>query len=270
MPATHQEIHLTMDSRGFVASRASFRIWCLTLALLPVPAWSQFQSSPSTAAATFSAEIDAMCPEAVREAEEFRSRMKTPRVHAPPTRPALRENLLLMEKQDQEARMFLTSSGLRINPSSPESMRMRAVDSANLKRLKHIVTQDGFPTAEMVGLDGVGAAWLLTVHAADDPDFQEKVLKLTKEHVRRGEVSSDQVALLTDDLLSARGKPQRYGTNFVLRDGELKPAPMEDEANVDKRRRAAGLGTLASYACILRAMHGSPKSQTPGSSDASE
>ena len=138
---------------------------------------------------------------------------------------------------------------------------MREVDSASLKRLKHIVNQDGFPTAEMVGLDGVNAAWLLTVHAAVDPDFQEKVLKLTKEHVRRGEVRSDQVALLTDDLLDGRGKPQRYGTNFVLRDGELKPAPMEDEANVDKRRRAAGLGTLANYACVLRATYGSPKPQ---------
>jgi hypothetical protein len=96
------------------------------------------------------------------------------------------------------------------------------------------------------------------------------VLKLTKGHVRRSEVRSDQVAMLTDDLLNGRGKPQRYGTNFVLRDGELKPAPMEDEANVDKRRRAAGLGALANYACVLRAMYGSPKPQPPGSSAASQ
>jgi hypothetical protein len=214
--------------------------------------------------------MDEICPEAVREAAELRSRTNTPNVQAPPTRPALRENLLLMEKQDQEARMFVTSAGPRIDPSSPASVRLREVDSSNLKRLKHIVTQDGFPTAQMVGLDGVDAAWLLTVHAAGDPDFQEKVLNLTKEHVHRGEVSSAQVALLTDDLLSARGKPQRYGTNFVWLDGELKPAPMEDEANVDERRRAAGLGTLANYACIRRAMYGSPKSQTLGFSDAPE
>jgi len=270
MPATLQNLLMTTDRQCFSAPRATARTGCLVLALLAVPAWSQFPSTSSTAATTFSSEIGEICPEAVREAAELRSRTKTPNVHAAPTRPALRENLLLMEKQDQEARTFLTSSGLRIDPSSPASVRMREVDSSNLKRLKHIVTQDGFPTAEMVGLDGVDAAWLLTVHAADDPDFQEKVLKLTNEHVHRGEVSSAQVALLTDDLLSARGKPQRYGTNFVLRDGELKPAPMEDEANVDERRRAAGLGTLANYACILRAMYGSPKSQTLGSSDASE
>jgi hypothetical protein len=251
---------------GFIASRATARTGCLVLALLAAPAWSQDPPASSTGATTFSSEIDEICPEAVREAAELRSRTKTPAVHAPPTRPALRENLLLMAKQDQEARASIHFS----EPKSPEVVHVLQVDASNLKRLKHIVAQDGFPTAEMVGLDGVAAAWLLTVHAEGDPDFQEKVLKLTKEHVRRGEVRSADVALLTDDILSARDKPQRYGTNFVLRDGELKPAPMEDEAHIDERRRAAGLGTLANYACIMRAMYGSPKSQKPGSSNAPE
>src|SRR6185436_8654979 len=184
-----------------------------------------------------------MCPEAVREAAELRSRTKTPSVHATATRPALRDDLLLMTKQDQEVRALLNSSGLHIDLASREVVRMREVDSANLTRLKHIVNQEGFPTAEMVGLDGVNAAWLLMLHAGSDPDFQEKVLTLTTEHVRRGEVRSDQVAMLTDDLLAGRGKPQRYGTNFELRDGELRPAPMEDEANIEKLRRAVGLGS---------------------------
>jgi hypothetical protein len=206
-----------------------------------------------------------MCPEFVREDAELRARMKTPTMHAPPTRPVLRENLLLMAKQDQEVRTAWPPSGPNIDLTRPEIVRLREVDARNLGRLKHIVNQDGFPTAEMVGLDGVRAAWLLSLHAADDADFQEKVLKLTTQHVRRGEVSSNDVAMLTDDLLNGRGKPQRYGTNFELRDGELKPAPMEDEANVEKRRRAAGLGTLQNYACVLRAMYGSPKPQTPSS-----
>jgi hypothetical protein len=193
--------------------------------------------------------------------------MKAPSAQSTTSRPALRKNLLLMEEQDQEARAFLQSSGgLHIDPVSREAVRMREVDSANLKRLKHIINQEGFPTVEMVGHDGVNAAWLLTIHAGSDPEFQEKVLKLTTEHVRRGEVSNDQVAMLTDDLLAGRGKPQRYGTNFELRDGELKPAPMEDEANIEKIRRAAGLGSLANYACVLRAMYGSPQPQTPSSS----
>jgi hypothetical protein len=45
----------------------------------------------------------------VREAAELRARTKTPTMRAPPTRPALRENLLLMAKQDQEAPKIHTS-----------------------------------------------------------------------------------------------------------------------------------------------------------------
>lgn len=110
--------------------------------------------------------------------------------------------------------------------------------------------------------------------AADDTrcrrsGFSGEVLKLAQPQVQRGEVSGDQVALLTDDILSGRGQPQRYGTNFILRDGELKPAPIEDEANVDRRRQALGMISLASYACIHRATHGSPSPQAPNPSGAS-
>ena len=231
------------------------------LLMLAVPVWAQSSSSPSSAE-TLSLEIDALCPDAAREAAELHSRMTIPQLSAKPTRPALRENLLLMARQDQEARAFLQASGLHIDPSSPEVARMREIDSANLARLKHIVNQEGFPTAEMVGLDGVDAAWLLTVHAGGDLDFQKKILERVTQHVRRGEIRNDQVAMLTDDVLAGEGKPQRYGTNFELRDGELKPTPMEDEANVDNRRRAVGLGSLANYSCVLRAMYGSPEPQT--------
>jgi hypothetical protein len=184
--------------------------------------------------------------------------MKRPRAYARVSRPALRQDLLLMARQDQEARAFLMSgkSSWPLDPDSPQVRWMTQVDSRNLKRLKHIVNQEGFPTAAMVGLDGVGAAWLMTIHARD-PDFQQRVLTLTIRHVQRGEVHGDQVAMLTDDLLAGRGKPQRYGTNFEMRDGEWKPMPMEDEANIDTLRRSVGLGSLKNYACLMRAMYGS-------------
>jgi hypothetical protein len=194
--------------------------------------------------------------------------MKPPRVSAHASRPALRDDLLLMARQDQEARAFLLASGWTFDPNSPSVQWMAQVDARNLERLKHIINQDGFPTAEMVGLDGVGAAWLMAIHAGSDPDFQQRVLALTIRHVQRGEVRSDQVAMLTDDLLAGRGKPQRYGTNFEMRDGEMKPTPMEDEAHIDELRKSVGLGSLQNYACILRAMYNSadPQTQSPAPS----
>lgn len=239
------------DSARILPRGCGFIVICLVLASLTIPAWAQSSSGP---AAIFSPEIDAKCPEAVREAVEMRSRMKTPLVPD-----------VVMAKQDQEARASFSFTGGRGDPASDLGLaRVMAVDSANLRRLKHIVDQDGFPTAEMVGLDGVSAAWLLAIHARGDPDFQERVLNQTSAHVRRGEVRGDQVATLMDDMLEGRGKPQRYGTNFEMRDGELKPSPMEDEANVDARRRAVGLGTLANNACVIRAAYGAKPAPVTG------
>lgn len=229
----------------------------MALMLLARPA-EPAPASPATP--TFgSAEIDRLCPDAAIEEAQLRSKRKMFVMRAPPTRPALRTNLLVMAKQDQDVRQAWQPTGNTVDMADPLIVHLRQVDSANLKRLKHIVRQDGFPTAAMVGLDGVKAAWLLTLHAEGDADFIQEVLNLTTRHVRRGEVSGNDVALLTDDLLSAQGKPQRYGTNFSFRDGELKPEPMEDEANVDRRRQAAGLGTLENYACVVRANYRSSK-----------
>ena len=233
---------------SMAASRVIVGTACLGLALLAMLAWAQ------------NPDIAARCPDGVREQAELQSRLRPRPVPATVTRPALRQNLLLMAKHDQDVRAFMRSTGGRIDPATPEVMRLEEVDSANLRRLKHIVAQDGFPTAQMVGLDGVDAAWLLTIHAAEDPDFQEEVLKLTVGHVRRGEVRSDQVAMLTDDLLLGRGKKQRYGTNYELRDGELYPQPIEDEANVDARRREVGLLSLANDTCFARAVYRAPAS----------
>ena len=227
---------------------AIVRAACLGLCALAVPAWAQTLPASAADAAT-------KCPDAVREGERLRKAPRT--ASATVTRPALRQNLLLMARQDQEARAHLLANGGRIDPRRPEFAHLAEVDAANLKRWKHIVAQDGFPTAQMVGFDGVDAALLLTTHATKDPDFQEQILKLV---VALGEARGDQVATLTDDVLNGRGKKQRYGTNYEIRNGQWYPAPIEDEGNVDARRREVGLLTLANDVCLVRALHAVPAS----------
>jgi hypothetical protein len=237
---------------------------CTTAAFLATSMVGRTNAEAPGAPDTALSRIEAMCPDALRELEELHARMKRPRVPARVSRPALRADLLLMARQDQEARAFLQASSWPVDPGNPEFRWMAQVDSRNLTRLKHILNQDGFPTAAEVGLDGVEAAWLMAIHAGADPDFQQRVLTLTTGHVRRGEVPTDQVAMLTDDLLAGRGKPQRYGTNFEMRDGELRPAPMEDEADIDTLRRSVGLGSMKNYTCFMRAMYESAERKTPG------
>ncbi|HYC58747.1 MAG TPA: DUF6624 domain-containing protein [Thermoanaerobaculia bacterium] len=54
---------------------------------------------------------------------------------------------------------------------------------------------------------------------------------------------------------SGEGLPQVYRTQFHQVDGEWVPRPIEDEANVDARRKSVGLGPLAEYHALFKQMH---------------
>lgn len=80
------------------------------------------------------------------------------------------------------------------------------------------------------------------------------------------QVSQKNVAYLTDRVLLAEGKKQIYGTQFSLVDGAWQVRPLEDEANVDKRRAEIGLSTMAEYVKVLKAEYGSGAAESTTSS----
>jgi hypothetical protein len=199
--------------------------------------------------------IEAECPAAAAEEAQLLSAKPSPKDEPSVSRPALREELLQMETLDQDVREALTMGDL---PSDdPALLHIRDVDTVNLRKLKHIVNQDGFPTVQMVGLAGVNAAFILTQHA--DPQFQAKMLPILSARFKQGEISGQDYGLLTDRVLRAQGKAQRYGSQFTWTDGSLKPDPIADEAHVDQRRHALGMISMANYSCVLSAMYDSPR-----------
>ena len=120
--------------------------------------------------------------------------------------------------------------------------------------MKTVIERHGWPGKSMVGSDGAQAAFLLVQHADAEPAFQKRCLELLAKAVKQGEATGDQLAYLTDRVLVAEGKPQRYGTQFYTVGGKLAPRPIEDEANVDARRKEVGLPTMAEYERQMRAM----------------
>jgi hypothetical protein len=60
---------------------------------------------------------------------------------------------------------------------------------------------------------------------------------------------------LTDRVLVGEGKKQLYGTQLSTKDGKLTPQPIEDETNVDVRRKEAGLQPLAEYIKFVEGMY---------------
>jgi hypothetical protein len=202
---------------------------------------------------------------------------ETPAKGGPPTKPAgpkardeaLRQELLRRMKADQDARKPLAlllpgpkiPDGKALKERAPDAFkRVREVDRENTERMKEILARHGWPGKSLVGADGAQAAWLLSQHADHDRPFQRRCLALLRAAVKRGEATGAQLAYLTDRLRVADKRKQVYGTQLVVVGGRPRPAPIEDEANVDRRRKEVGLPPLADYLRgFEQALKGRPK-----------
>jgi hypothetical protein len=183
--------------------------------------------------------------------------------------PALREELLAMEKEDIELRNSvikqLGEDGVPFGGSQPitdpalvktltgPARKMAEMDKKHRTRLQAIVKKHSWPGKSLVGKDGAHAAWLVVQHGDRDVAFQQRCLKLMKA-APKGEVDLPDIAYLTDRVLIAQKRKQLYGTQLQVVKGAFKPRPIDDPANVDKRRAAMGMSTLAEYLGISQAV----------------
>jgi tetratricopeptide (TPR) repeat protein len=169
--------------------------------------------------------------------------------------PKLARELNQRMQEDQIARrkiepLMKNGQGMAMEPKLVREIER--IDTENTAWLKDVVDKHGWPGKSLVGEQSAQAAWLLVQHADRDPAFQRRCLDLIVAAHKKGETTGQQVAYLTDRVLLKEGKKQLYGTQFSTINGELKPQPIEDEANVDVRRKEMGLGTLADYAKSMR------------------
>lgn len=156
----------------------------------------------------------------------------------------LRAELLALMQEDQAVRNQFIA-----NMKDPTALaHMKEVDRKTTARLKEVIAKQGWPGKSLVGEEAAEAAWLLVQHADADRAFQRECLSLIERAAVSGEASKADYAYLYDRIAVAENRPQRYGTQY--RDN--KPAPIEDEAHVDERRKAVGLGTMAEYDAQMR------------------
>jgi hypothetical protein len=156
----------------------------------------------------------------------------------------LRQELLKMVKEDQEVRKALLKTS---SPDPALVRRIADIDRKNTARLKEIIEKLGWPGKSKVGDEGAHAAWLLVQHADRDRAFQKRCLSLMERALKAQEASPTDFAYLTDRVLVGENKKQVYGTQFRTVDGKLEPYPIEEEKNVDRRRKEVGLPSLAEY-----------------------
>ena len=163
--------------------------------------------------------------------------------------------MLQLKKYDQAERVDFAVKESRND--TDYIRRLQESDSRREARLKAIVSTEGWPSIALVGRDGVEAAWLLLQHATDTA-WQASLLPVLERTAETGEVRRSDVALLTDRVLVRSGRAQRYGNSFSIISGQLVADPIEDEENVDVRRAAVGLPSMAEYVKLLAELNGLP------------
>ena len=161
---------------------------------------------------------------------------------------ALCAQLLDMVDRDQFARYAEIN-----DPDNDErDKEVDRVDDQNIIELEEIIAKHGWPGKTLVGLKGSGAVWTVLQHS--EHATLKKHLPLMMKAAEAGDVDGGLLATSVDRVLVGDGLPQVYGTQFQEVDGQWVPRPIEDEANVDARRKSVGLGPLAEYQALLRQM----------------
>jgi outer membrane protein OmpA-like peptidoglycan-associated protein len=120
-------------------------------------------------------------------------------------------------------------------------------DSINLIKVKVVLDSYGWLGSDVIGDDGNSTLFLVIQHS--NQKTQEKYLPMMREAVKVGKAEASSLALLEDRVAIGQGKKQIYGSQIMIdpKTGKNSLAPVEDFANVDKRREAVGLQPLDTY-----------------------
>ena len=167
--------------------------------------------------------------------------------------PDLKKVLLVMAEVNEEVRSETMDKGFG-NVNTLDIVRQQAIDEANARILDKIIKNYGWPTSEMIGLDGVAAAFLVVQHA--EHTYQKRMLPAIRSSFERGDVNAGDYAMFVDRILVNDDLPQRYGTQADIRDGMLVLFPIEDRANLEVRRASLGLPSMSEHIEQMEAFYG--------------
>lgn len=163
----------------------------------------------------------------------------------------LSNTILEMMKVDQDARKAAHRAQMAGEDATTHKHLVYVIDAAHNQRIHQLITKHGYPTRKVVGAKALKAFWLLVQHQDFDIELQRACL----EHC---DFAPPEMAYLTDRILVGEGKKQLFGTQFTKKNGKRVPQPIQHRKNLDKRRRAHGLGSFAQYAESMRTFN-SPK-----------
>jgi hypothetical protein len=157
------------------------------------------------------------------------------------------QQLQQIVQRDQTARHTLDAAQKQGHERRIEQAEqdMLKADQEHQKLLKQWLAARGFPRATDVGLEGVGAFWLLLQHA---PELMAPYVAQLRAAAAAGELQRSNLALSEDRVDMIQGRPQRYGSQLQMgKDGKLALYRLLDPDRVDAWRAEMDLEPLATY-----------------------
>lgn len=125
------------------------------------------------------------------------------------------------------------------------------LDKQNQEFLRKIIQREGWPGRKRVGYHGSNSAFLIAQHSDLDTTFQKECLTHIRNAYYKHDVNSADYAYIIDRVRVNSNRPQLFGTQFysVEENGKkaLKLRPVEDEKDLNLRRRIFGLPPVDEY-----------------------
>lgn len=145
-----------------------------------------------------------------------------------------------------ERRKYIRNGGYFSTPAIFPVLAMEEKNmEENQKNIFALLDTYGWPTTSEVTEYAAAGAALIVNHASHDD--RVKYFPLLKEAFEKGEAQPLRFAKMQDRILVEEGKEQLYGTQIKFENLVREPYPIQDPEQVDKRRKAIGLGPLKPY-----------------------
>ncbi|MFD0941037.1 DUF6624 domain-containing protein [Pedobacter boryungensis] len=166
------------------------------------------------------------------------------------------DSLLTIDQLVQQEMIKSNKNGAStVQMDSLEHVKMETFNR-HIPILKQIIAKYGLPTYSLVGVKSSDNFIVMVNHSVTDTKFQERVISLAQKEMKKRNISGQQIALLTDKMLISSGRKQIYGTQCGYdKDGNAFARDLQDPANVDEKRKLAGLTTLKEYLSFMTDLH---------------
>ncbi len=171
----------------------------------------------------------------------------------------LSNELLALKKSDQKQ----VRADVANNRKADDLFQgLKETRNKNASAVCQMLKTYGWPSAELVGAEGVEATFFLIKNSSFE--LQLDLLPVVIAAINKGALPRAEFPGYFDLLRLKVGLKQLFGTQATLANGFLVLYPIEAEAQVDARRKEFGLGPLARYLHALEATYQLPLVRSAG------